>query len=87
MDLEPAHIEDSSGRIIVYEGHQEDTDLLDRIGKESAPQGFDIIVDDCSHLAELTSRSFWHLFDNHLKPGGLYVIEDWGTGYTNDWVD
>jgi hypothetical protein len=27
------------------------------------------------------------LFDNHLKPGGLYVIEDWGTGYWDDWPD
>jgi SAM-dependent methyltransferase len=87
LDLKPVHIEDSSKRIITYYGRQEDTDLLDRIGKETAPEGFDIIIDDCSHIAELTRISFWHLFDNHLKPGGLYVIEDWGTGYINNWVD
>ena len=23
----------------------------------------------------------------HLKPNGLYVIEDWGTGYWDDWPD
>ena len=40
-----------------------------------------IIIDDCSHIGEFTALSFWHLFDRHLKPGGLYVIEDWGTGY------
>ena len=22
-----------------------------------------------------------------LKPGGIYVIEDWGTGYWEDWPD
>ena len=35
----------------------------------------------------MTRIAFWHLFDNHLKPGGLYVIEDWGTGYWEDWPD
>lgn len=52
-----------------------------------APEGFDIIIDDASHIGELTRIAFWHLFDNHLKPGGLYVIEDRGTGYWDDWPD
>jgi len=51
------------------------------VRSETAPEGFDIIIDDCSHIGEFTAVSFWHLFDRHLKPGGLYVIEDWGTGY------
>src|SRR4030095_16368023 len=38
-------------------------------------------------IGELTKKTFWHLFDNHLKRGGLYVIEDWGTGYWDDWPD
>jgi len=38
-------------------------------------------------LNALTRRSFWHFFQHHLKPGGLYVIEDWGTGYWSDWPD
>jgi hypothetical protein len=25
--------------------------------------------------------------DQHLKPGGLYAIEDWGTGYLDDFPD
>ena len=48
---------------------------------------FQVIIDDASHIGELTKTSFWHLFDNHLKPGGLYVIEDWGTGYWDEWPD
>ncbi|MBV8738459.1 MAG: hypothetical protein JO007_14600 [Alphaproteobacteria bacterium] len=55
--------------------------LLDRIASEYAPDGFDIIIDDASHIAKLTKISFWHLFDNHLKPGGYYVIEDWRVSY------
>ena len=42
---------------------------------------FDIIIDDMSHIGSLTKESFRHLFDNNLKPGGIYVIEDWLTGY------
>jgi hypothetical protein len=87
LDLQPVKIDDPSGRIRLYEGMQQDTALLDRIGQELAPDGFDVIIDDCSHIGELTRISFWHLFDIHLKSGGLYVIEDWSTGYWDSWFD
>jgi hypothetical protein len=87
LDINPAQIEDSSGRIHIYQGEQQDTNVLDRLARENAPGGFDIIIDDCSHVGALSRASFWHLFDNHLKGGGVYVIEDWGTGYWDDWVD
>lgn len=87
LDIEPVKIDDPSGRIRTYQGEQQDTALLDRIARETAPTGFDIIIDDCSHIGVLTRVSFWHLFEHHLKPGGLYVIEDWGTGYWANAVD
>jgi len=74
-------------RIHVFEGSQADPQFLSDVANETAPDGFDIIIDDASHIGELTKIAFWHLFDNHLKPGGLYVIEDWGTGYWDDWPD
>ena len=74
-------------RIHMFEGSQADPRFLSRVANEMAPAGFDIVIDDASHIAESTSIAFWHLFDNHLKPGGLYVIEDWGTGYWDDWPD
>lgn len=74
-------------RIHLFEGSQGDTAFLSRVAQQVAPGGFDIVIDDASHLGELTKTAFWHLFDNHLKPGGLYVIEDWGTGYWEDWPD
>jgi len=73
--------------IRMYKGSQADTKLLTDVAEENAPDGFDVIIDDASHVGELTKIAFWHLFENHLKPGGLYVIEDWGTGYWNDWPD
>jgi SAM-dependent methyltransferase len=74
-------------RIRVFEGDQADVSFLSDVARETAPQGFDIVIDDASHLAALSRTTFWHLFERHLKPGGVYVIEDWGTGYWDDWPD
>jgi hypothetical protein len=41
-----------------------------------SPNGYDLIVDDCSHHDEPTKRS-WELLWPLVKPGGFYVIEDW----------
>ena len=87
LDLNPLRVDDPTGRIRFYQGGQQDTELLDRLARECAPEGFDVIIDDCSHVGELARVSFWHLFEHHLKPGGLYVIEDWGTGYWDFWPD
>ena len=87
LDLDPVAINDPTGRIRTYLGDQRDLPLLDRIASECAPGGFDIIIDDASHIAAYTKISFWHLFDNHLRPGGLYVIEDWRVSYWEAWPD
>jgi hypothetical protein len=87
LDLNSVDVPDPTGRIKTYAGSQEDLALLDRIRAESAPTGFDIIIDDCSHIGSLSSASFWHLFPNHLRHGGIYVVEDWGTGYWDSWPD
>lgn len=87
LDIDPVKLNDSIDRIHIYQGLQQNKQLLDRIRKENTSDGFDIIIDDASHVGELTSLSFWYLFENHLKPGGIYVIEDWGTGYVGKWPD
>ncbi len=87
LDIKPVELDDPTGRILLYRGRQEDPRLLDLIARQTAPEGFDIVLDDCSHIGELARASFWRLFDHHLKPGGLYAIEDWGTGYWDSWPD
>jgi hypothetical protein len=83
LDIRPIEINDPTGRIAFYVGEQQDRALLDRIAAETAPGGFDVIIDDASHNGQLTRISFWHLLEHHLKPGGLYFIEDWGCSYWN----
>jgi SAM-dependent methyltransferase len=87
LDVEPQGGERAEDRLRMYQGRQEDTALLSRIAAEVAPDGFDIVIDDASHIAAPTRTSFWHLFNHHLKPGGLFAIEDWGTGYWERWPD
>lgn len=87
VDLDPVELDDAGGRIATYAGEQQDKPLLDRIGRERAPEGFDVIIDDASHLGEFSKISFFHLFENHLKPGGLYFLEDWGTAYWDCYPD
>ncbi len=41
---------------------------------------FDLIVDDASHDAMLTKTTFYLLWET-LRPGGAYVIEDWGVAF------
>jgi len=84
--LDQHDVQIEGDRIRTYKGDQQDRSLLDHITKENAPNGWDIIIDDASHMAAPTKISFWHLFGS-LKPGGIYVIEDWGTGYWSAWPD
>ena len=74
-------------RMNLFCGDQTDVDFLSRISSSVAPDGWDVIIDDASHLGYQTKITFWHLFENYLKSGGLYVIEDWGTGYYDFYPD
>lgn len=45
------------------------------VGRE-CPAALDLVIDDASHLGQPTRASFETLFPL-LRPGGLYIIEDW----------
>ena len=47
------------------------------IKSEFAKSPIDLIIDDASHQYAHTKRTFEIAFP-HLRPGGVYVIEDWG---------
>lgn len=61
-----------------YKVSQRDRPAMERVLAASFDPGdLDLIVDDASHLYDLTKNSFEVAFP-WLRPGGLYVIEDWG---------
>ena len=56
-------------------GDQGNKDDLQKIVQASSKQGFDIIIDDGSHMNHHQIFSFTYLIP-YLIPGGFYVIED-----------
>jgi demethylmacrocin O-methyltransferase len=64
--------------------NQNDWKSLTEFAKQLAP--FDIIIDDGSHIRGLTENTFNALY-LFLKPGGKYIIEDWGAPYFPRWVE
>jgi hypothetical protein len=86
VDLKPPDLE-LGRRVHIARGDQADAALMQRLRADYAPQGFEVIVDDASHFGVTTARSLQILYPEHLRPGGLYCIEDWGTGYLPTWHD
>lgn len=54
--------------------NQNDVPGLSTLATQHGP--FDIIIDDGSHHGQETWNSFSVLW-NYVKPGGMYLIEDW----------
>jgi len=87
IDNENRGLDFSSHPNIRFElGDQRDAARLSEVCATHAPAGIDIIIDDASHIGAWSLRSYRALFP-FLKPGGLYIIEDWATGYWADWAD
>jgi hypothetical protein len=86
VDLAPPDLQ-LGRRVHIVRGDQTDAALMQRLREKHAPNGFDVIVDDASHFGVTTARSLQILYAQHLRSGGLYCIEDWGTGYLPDWHD
>ena len=65
-------------RIRTFQGSQEDAGFLRRASDEAG--GFDIIVDDGSHVNCHVIETF-HILFPRLKDGGIYVVEDTQSSY------
>ncbi len=65
-------------RIDIRQCDQTDSESLHRLSSEYG--GFDIVIDDGSHLNEHVIKTFRVLFPL-LRPNGIYVIEDTQTAY------
>lgn len=70
-----------SQRVKTYWGvDQSDATALHEIAQTEFDGQLDMVIDDASHFYSLTKASFEILFPL-LRPGGLYVIEDWAWGH------
>lgn len=54
--------------------------LTSILQEEFGDELLDLVADDCSHKYEQTKASLNVLFPR-LRPGGLYLIEDWGSAH------
>ncbi len=87
IDIEDRGIDFSSYPNVRFEiCDQRDRARLSVVCGTHAPHGFDIIIDDASHYGTWSLLSYNALFP-FLRPGGLYIVEDWATGYWTDWPD
>jgi predicted O-methyltransferase YrrM len=64
------------GRHVRYGASQTDAALLREVVEKDLDGALDVVIDDASHAYDETRASFDVLFPL-LRPGGLYVIEDW----------
>jgi predicted O-methyltransferase YrrM len=79
LDVDPACPARVAGPgIEVVVGDQNDRDLLDALGRRAG--GFDVVIDDGSHTWQAQVTAFEALWP-HVRPEGLYVVEDLHTSY------
>jgi len=69
-------------RIDIRQCDQTDAEALRQLSAEYG--GFDIVIDDGSHLNEHVIATFKLLFPL-MRPGGIYAIEDTQTAYWPTW--
>jgi len=82
IDINPDCKKYEEPRISVEIGSQGDGAFLSRTWQQYGP--FDMILDDGSHMNEHVIYSFEHLWGS-VKSGGVYIIEDVGTSYWDEW--
>ena len=80
LDVDPRCKVLESKRVSIIIGSQDDPAVRDQLAAVH-PKGFDIIIDDGSHVSEHMEKSF-DLYFPILKPGGTYVIEDLHCSYS-----
>jgi hypothetical protein len=75
-------VKDRCDLLKIYSLDQSNRTALKDMCQEN-PDGWDIIIDDGSHLPVHQLISFSELFPK-IRPGGLYVIEDIETSYVDE---
>jgi predicted O-methyltransferase YrrM len=64
-----------------YGVDQADRPKMTKIVEDEFSSPIDLVIDDASHCYEETKTTLEIVFP-YLRPGGIYVIEDWGWAHT-----
>jgi hypothetical protein len=84
LDIDPNAAARVGGAFPVYTGSQADQELLERALTEIG-SGLRLVIDDGSHINELTVATFDYIFPR-LSSGAIYIIEDLAPGsYEHAW--
>jgi SAM-dependent methyltransferase len=87
IDSDERKIDFSAFPNVVFErADQRNAKELTAICERHALDGIDIVIDDAAHIGSWSRASYETLLPR-LNPGGLYIVEDWGTGYWGDWPE
>jgi hypothetical protein len=79
-DLEGSFPPSVNSQIRTRVGSQTDAAFLRQLAAE-AGGGFDIVLDDGSHVNSHMISTFETLYLDHVKAGGVYIVEDVHTSY------
>lgn len=74
IDIDPETKRDYGERVEVITASQDDPEAFTNLSS------LDLVIDDASHVNELTLAS-WKLLWPKIVPGGLYIFEDLGVSY------
>jgi hypothetical protein len=81
-----AYTDRTPNRAAHFATSQDDAIALHRIVDTTLGGRLDMVVDDASHIYEMSKRSFEILFPR-LSPGGVYIIEDWAWAHNRRYQD
>ena len=94
IDIEPKNKKCAGDNVYIHIGNQGDRQFLAQVvmkiaelnekhfSDDSGDGLLDVVIDDGSHVNTLTLTSFEMLWP-HIRPGGIYIIEDLGCSYIN----
>jgi hypothetical protein len=78
IDIKPECLEHAHDNIAVHIGSQDDEEFLTEVAETYG--GFDIVLDDGSHVNSHVIKTFGTLY-SRVSPNGVYLIEDMHTSY------
>jgi hypothetical protein len=81
IDIDPRCAQVATNRIQIITGGQENPEIAKWLAG-AYPDGFDIVIDDGSHVGEHQLASL-NLYFPLVKAGGLYIVEDLHCAYSS----